>query len=56
LGVGLSEHRVVDSIWIDPAGVRLRLDREQAGRPDQDMVDVAATRRGVVDREPALRS
>src|ERR1039457_309057 len=54
LSVGLLEHRLVDPVWINPTGVGFRLDREQSSRADQNVVNVAATSRRVVDRKPAL--
>ena len=54
LRVGLLEKSGVDEHWIDPAAVGFRFDCEQSARPDENVIDVAVTRRRVVDCQPAV--
>jgi hypothetical protein len=54
LRVGLLQPGGIDPIDAAAPGVALRLDREQATRPDRDVVDVAAARLDVVEAEPTV--
>jgi hypothetical protein len=54
LRVGLLEKSGIGEYWINPAAVGFRFDRDQSAWPDENVIDVAATGRRVVDCQPAV--